>query len=159
MNDSFLVRVLNRVANPYEKFEPLPNRELLPVAIIGNAKTFHIFHDEERPSGFRRPTIKDFGDVRMIHQRQGLPFSFKPRDHRPGIHSQLDDLKSDAAVDRFLLVRQINYSATAFADRLQKSIVPDLLTSIPDQAGSFPLLLNNRLIVRQRVAMGSQPKE
>src|SRR6266478_3288695 len=139
MNDSFLVRMLNRVANLYEQFEPLPNRELLPVAIIGNAKPFHIFHDEERPSGFGRPTIKDFGNVRMIHQRQGLPFSFKPRDHRPGIHSQLDDLKGDAAMDRLLLFRQINDSATAFADLLQKSIVPDLLTGGPEQTGSLPL--------------------
>jgi len=41
---------------------------------------------------FGRPCIENFGDVGMIHHRQGLPLRLEARHHLPGVPCQLDDL-------------------------------------------------------------------
>jgi hypothetical protein len=56
----------------------------------------------------------------MIHHRQRLPLRLEPRDHRLGVHAQLDDLQRDAAAHGFGLLGDIDHAATAFAHFLQQ---------------------------------------
>ena len=43
----------------------------------------------------------------------------------PGVHAQFDDLQGDAAAHRFLLLRQIDDPAPAFADLLKQAVSAD----------------------------------
>ena len=92
MNDSFLMSVLNRLANLNEQFEPLARGKFLLVAVIGDFHPADQFHDKVRAARFRRAGVKHLRDVRMVHQRQCLTLGFKARDHRFGIHAEFDDL-------------------------------------------------------------------
>ena len=122
MNDAFLVRVLNGPANLHEQIKPIMGGKVVLVAVIGDFDAAHQFHDKKRPARDRRARVQDPGNVRMIHQGQGLPFRLKPGDDRLGIHAQLDDLEGDSAPNGFLLFGHINHAATAFADLLQKFV-------------------------------------
>src|SRR5581483_7340287 len=53
MDNSLLVRVLDRMADLAEQIEPLPDAELMLVAIIGDPYPAHQFHHEKRAPGFR----------------------------------------------------------------------------------------------------------
>jgi hypothetical protein len=64
----------------------------------------------------------------MVHQRQRLPFGFKPRDHLFGIHAELDNLQRDAAPHRFLLLGHVNHAAAAFAELLEEFVLADSAT-------------------------------
>ena len=57
--------------------------------------------------------------------RQCLSFRFKSRHHRARVHAQLDDFQRHTAANRLFLIRDINHSATAFADFLADFIRPD----------------------------------
>jgi hypothetical protein len=58
----------------------------------------------------------------MIHQRQRPAFSFKPRNHTPGIHARLDDFESYLSVRGKFLLGHEHDSAAALADLLQQLI-------------------------------------
>src|SRR5262245_40219561 len=81
------------------------------------------FGGDYRPiSGSRGALLKKLRDVRMIHQRQGLPFRFEASDDALGVHAQFDDLERDAAADRLFLFRHIDHAAPALADLLKQLV-------------------------------------
>ena len=55
----------------------------------------------------------------------GLTFGFKPCDDLPGVHSQLDDLESHLAADRFELLRVEDRAHPTFADLFQQFVGTD----------------------------------
>jgi hypothetical protein len=79
----------------------------------------------------------------MIHHGQGLPFRFKARDHRFGVHSELNDLESDTAANRFGLFRDVNDSAAALANLLKQFVAPNRVASFSNdgkaKVGPAPL--------------------
>ncbi len=77
MDDSLLMRMLNRLANLNEKFQPLAGRQGMLIAVFGDLDATNEFHDEIGPARFRRPGIEHLGDVGMIHQRERLSFGLK----------------------------------------------------------------------------------
>ena len=99
MDDSFLVRVLHGVADLDEQFQPLVDGQVVLVAIRGDWDAADQFHHEVGAARVGRPGIEHAGDVRVVHQRQGLPLGFEPGDDLPGIHARLDDLERDAAAN------------------------------------------------------------
>jgi hypothetical protein len=81
MNDALLMRVLNRLANLGTNSPSRCRRgQRVLVAVVGDPDAADQFHHEVGPTGLRRPGIEHLGDVRMIHQRQRLPFCLEPGD-------------------------------------------------------------------------------
>ena len=95
MDDALLMRVLDRLADLDEQIQPFLGGELVLVAVLRDADAPHQFHHEIWPAQIGGARIQHLGDVRMIHHRQRLPLRLEPRDHRLGVHPQLDDLQRD----------------------------------------------------------------
>src|ERR1035441_7332326 len=97
------------------------------VAVVGNPDALDQFHDEVGPAVVGRPGIEDLGDVRMVHEGQGLPLGLEAGDNRYGVHTQLDYLEGDTAANRLSLLGHIDYSAAALADPFEQLVVADAL--------------------------------
>ncbi|HMJ91277.1 MAG TPA: hypothetical protein VK530_15760 [Candidatus Acidoferrum sp.] len=132
MDDAFLMRVLDGLADLNEKLQPFLGGQRMLVAVIGNLDTANKFHDEIRTPRVSRSGIENLRDVGVIHHRQRLPLRLKTGDDTFGVHARFDDLQSDAATNRFFLFRHEDNPAASFADLLQQLVVADAV------AGLFP---------------------
>jgi hypothetical protein len=88
---------------------------------------------DKLPARIGGARIQDPGDVRMVHEGQGLALGLKTRDDLPGVHAQLDDLEGDAAMDRLLLLGHIDHSAAAFTDLLEELVAADAVSGLFDR--------------------------
>jgi hypothetical protein len=122
VDDPLLVGVLNGLADLDEKIQPLAGRQLVLVAELCDRNASHQFHHEVGPAGVGRAGVEHLGDVRMVHQREGLALGLEAGDHLPGVHPQLDDLEGDLAADRLPLFGQPDRAAAAFAQGLQQFV-------------------------------------
>ena len=66
--------------------------------------------------------VQHSGDVRVLHEGQGLALRFKPSDHLPGVHARLDDFEGHLAPDRRLLFGHVDNAKPALADLFQNSV-------------------------------------
>src|SRR5262245_12762999 len=130
MDDAFLMRVLDRVAGLNQQFETIIGGKLVLVAVVGDFDAADEFHDEVGTAGFSRARVENFGDVWMIHHREGLALCFETGDDTPGVHAELDDFESDASADWFLLLSHINNAATTFAELLEKFVAADFVAGL-----------------------------
>ena len=131
MDDGFLVRVLHAFAGLNEEFEPVPDLELLLIAILRNRQPGHVLHHEVRLALWRRPGVKHLGDGRMIHDRQRLPLRLEALHDRLVVHPGLDQLQRDLPPHRGSLFGQPDLAHAAFtklADEL-KTLRKDLSRS------------------------------
>lgn len=80
-------------------------------------------HDEVGPTGAARATVEHAGDVRMIHQGQCLPLRLEAGDDLPGVHTGLDGLQRDQALDRLGLPGHPNGAHAPFADLFQELVM------------------------------------
>ena len=119
MDDSLLVRMLHGVADLNKQLQPFLHAQPVLVTVLGDLDTIDQFHHEVRPARVGGAGIEDSGDIRMIHQGQGLALGLEPCDHIPCIHTQLDNLKGDAAANRLFLLGHIDDAATAFPKLLE----------------------------------------
>jgi hypothetical protein len=120
MDHSLLMRVLNPAANAGEKLKALPDGKLVPVAEGGQRKAFDELHDEERASECGRAGIVNLGDVRMLHEREGLSLRFKTGDNFARVHARFDDLQGERPPNRFMLESTENDPKSAFPDFLKE---------------------------------------
>ena len=122
MQDGFLVRVLHRVAHRDEQVQALAESELVRVAVLGDRHALDQLHDEVRPAAGRRSGVEHGGDVRVIHQREGLPLGLEPRDDLAAVHPRLDDLERHFTPDRFCLLSLPDDPKAAPAQFLQQPV-------------------------------------
>ena len=101
----FLMCVLHGLANMGEQLQPLTNAQVMPITEIGDGNAADQFHHKVRPARLGGATVKYLGNVRVIHQRQGLPLGLKTGHHLPGIHARFDDLQRHLAANRLLSAR------------------------------------------------------
>ena len=78
------------------------------------------------------------GDVRMIHHRQRLPLGLEASDDLARIHAGLDDLERHAALDRVLLVGDVNQAHAAFTDPFQQLVRADHRARAVSRPGRVP---------------------
>ena len=71
------------------------------------------------------PGVEDLGDVRVVHQGQGLPLGLEPGDHLPRVHPRLDHLQGDPPADRLGLLGHEHHAHPALADLLQQLVRAD----------------------------------
>src|SRR5262249_31566115 len=145
MDNSLLMRMLDRVADLDEQFQTGGDWEGTPVAIVGDLNTLHQFHDKIGPPAVSCAGVEDVSDVGMVHQSQRLPLGLKACDHAFGVHSRLYDLECDTPADGLLLLRHEDDAASTLADLLQQLVpahpVPELL---PDGECLTPFRLDRR---------------
>ena len=141
VNHTLMVRMLHGLAHLPEQSQPLVDRKLVAIAVIRDRLAAHQLHHEIEPAGLGRARVEDPGDVRMLHQRQGLPLGLEARDHLPRVHAQLDDLQRHAPLHRRFLLGHEDRAETALADQLQQLVAPD------DRAGA---LADRRACARTR---------
>jgi hypothetical protein len=60
------MRVLDGLADRYEKLEALAGSELVGVAVFGDRYAVHQFHDEVGPAAVAGTGVEDSGDVRVV---------------------------------------------------------------------------------------------
>ena len=83
MDDPLLMRVLHRVTDVHEQFEPILRREAVLVAVLRDRDALDQLHHEVRPAAIRRAGIEHARNIRMIHHRQRLPLRLEAGDHLP----------------------------------------------------------------------------
>src|ERR1039458_5704731 len=139
--------------NTSARFPMLPHGQLVLVAIIRDGHAGDILHHEVGPALRRGAGVEDFGDGRVVHERQRLPLGFEARHHFARIHARLDQLDSDAPANRLLLLGQPHLTHAALADQLEQTIGTDyraggrltrsdragdeLLFAVPRDCGAF----------------------
>ena len=125
VDDSLLMGVLHRLAHGNEELQAFFQRELVPVAVVGDRLAVDQFHDKVGPARFRAAGVEDLGDVRMVHHRQGLPLGLEAGQNLPRVHARLDDLQRHPPADRLFLVGKIDSSKTAFAQHAEQFVRAD----------------------------------
>src|SRR5262249_38494978 len=118
VDDSFLVGVLDRLANRDEQLQALARRQVVVVAVFRNGDAVDQLHGEVGPAGRRGAGIEYARDMLVIHQRQRLTLRLETGNDLGGVHPRLDDLEGDAAAHRLLLLGHVNKAKAAFADSL-----------------------------------------
>ena len=151
VQDSALVRVINRPADWNQQADPRTNREVALVAIADDGSARDEFHDEERPAEFGRAAVKHRGDIRMIHHRQGLALRFEAGQDLARVHARFDQLDRDLAANGLRLLRQPDAPHPAGADVLEQRVA-----SADDGAGLGLLL--PRTISDDRLAAGGRTR-
>ena len=104
---------------------PLAHGELVLVAVGSDGDAGDVLHGEVGTAFGRRPGVEDLGDGRVVHQRQGLALGFEARDNLARVHAGLDELDSDAAAHRLLLLRQPDLTHSALTDQFEQLVGPD----------------------------------
>jgi hypothetical protein len=125
MDDPFLMRVLDGVADGDEERDALVGRELLVIAVVGDLHSANELHHEIGPPVLCRAGVENFRDVRVIHHRERLPLLLEARDHFLRIHSHLDDLERYASAHRVFLVGHPHHPEAAFTDLLAQFVRAD----------------------------------
>jgi hypothetical protein len=108
--------VLDGLTDASEQFEAFPDAHLRLIAKSGQRESVDQFHDEEGSVISSHAAVDHAGDVRMLHQRQGLPFLFKTLNYRLGVHTRLDQFESHLSLDRFGLFGHPDLTHTPFSD-------------------------------------------
>ena len=92
VNDALHVGMLNEW-RLYHEMQPLARIQTIVVTEFGDRNTFHVLHDEERPSIIGRPGVIDRRDIGMIQDGECLSLRLESRDDGYRVHSGLDDLQ------------------------------------------------------------------
>src|SRR5262249_25684830 len=68
---------------------------------------------------------EDLGDMRMVHECQGLTLGLEPGEDGSRVHSRLDELEGNLALDGVDLLGEIDGTHTAFTDFLTELVAAD----------------------------------
>src|SRR5262245_59270046 len=114
--------MLDRVADLHEQIQPLSGGKIFLMAELSVAAPRYHFNTKLRRPTYLPPPSEHLCNIRMLHQRQRLPFSLEAGDHFLSVHAQLNNLEGDPAADRLGLLGHINDPATALADLLEQFV-------------------------------------
>jgi hypothetical protein len=115
------------VADFDEKIEAILCLHLLLTTAVGDPDVTHQLFREVGASLIGGACIEYLGDVGVIHEGQCLLFSLEAGDDLFCVHDQFDDLKRDAAADRFSLFGDIDHAIATFTDAFEQ-----LVTTCPE---------------------------
>ena len=147
VDNAFLVRVLDSLADTHKEIQPLLDIQTLAVAMVGDGDAGHMLHNEVRPTIIAHARVEDLGHARVVHHRQGLTLGLESGDNLLRIHAQLDELQCDTAADRLGLLSEIDDAHPPLSDLLEDSVRADTRGTI----GGTPWLAK-RLVVRASLA-------
>ncbi len=116
------VGVLHGLADRYEECETLGDGQAGVVAILGEGDALDVLHDEERPARLGRAAVQHLGDVRVVHQSQGLPLRLEPGQHGPRVHSRPDELECHDPPNRLCLLGLPDRAHSPCANLLEQPV-------------------------------------
>ena len=92
--------VLDSGADAAEQLQPLPGRQAVAVAVLGDGEPLDVLHDEIGPPLRCGVGVEDPRHVGMVHQGQRLALGLEAGDDLVRVHADLDELQGDAAPGR-----------------------------------------------------------
>jgi hypothetical protein len=95
------------------------------VAVIRDLDTAHEFHDEVGPPRGSRPGIEHPGNIRVLHDGQGLALGLEAGNDRFGVHARSEHFQGDRATHRFFLLGLKDRAHSSFANFLEQPVWPD----------------------------------
>ena len=134
MDDPLLMGVLDAAAHLDEQLQPLPRGKTLIVAVPGDRRPLDQLHDEVGPAGVGCAGVEHAGDVRVVHQRQGLALGLEAGDDLRALHARLEDLERDGPADGLALLGLVHPAEAAFADELDQRV----MALVPTAADTDP---------------------
>src|ERR1700722_20394332 len=93
MNDRLLMRVQHAIADSYEKFQAIADFELMLIAVGGDRNALYVLHHKIRLAVGSGPSVEDFGDCRVVHDRERLAFRLKALQHGLIVNSGADQFE------------------------------------------------------------------
>ena len=130
MDDPLLMGMLHRLADGDEQLQPLAQREVAFIAILGDGDALNQLHHEVGPAGVGGAGVQHLGDVAVVHQGQGLLFCLEAGNDLRLSMPAFRILSATAPPHRLLLLGQEHHAKTAFADLLQQLVGANLGTSL-----------------------------
>jgi hypothetical protein len=118
VDDSFLVRVLHRLADRDEQLEARPRGEFGGVAVVGDGHALDELHDEVGLALLGGAGVEDLGDAGVVHAGQSLALLLEAGDQSGGVEAQADHLEGDAALHGLVLVSDPDLAHAADAQAL-----------------------------------------
>ncbi len=126
VNDPFLVSVLNSLADLNEQVQAFADGQLVLVAIVGDRDAANQLHHEIGTPRSGGAGVEDTGNMRMVHEGQGLALGLEAGNHLFAIHAGLDDLQRQPPADGLSLLGQEHQPHAALADLLEQLIGTNL---------------------------------
>src|SRR5688500_14994786 len=106
------MRMLQRLADCDEEFEPFRRGEIRLFAVFSDLDASHQLHDEVGTSILRRARIEHFGDIRMIHHGERLTLLLEAGNDFPRVHPEFDNLERYPTPHRTFLFGNPNGAET-----------------------------------------------
>jgi hypothetical protein len=125
VDDGFLMRVLDSVADVHEQLQPLAGAEAMIVAPGCDGHSCDVLHDKVGRARRGGAGIKHLGDGRVVHKGEGLALGLEAGDHFAAVQSGLHQFENDAPAHGFFLLGRPDLPHAAFPDLLQQVIAAD----------------------------------
>ena len=122
MDDRLLMSMLHSLTDLGEKCQPFFDRQAMLIAVRRDGEAGHVLHDEKRAPFRRGPCVENFGDVGMLHERQGLTLRLESRHDSAGVHAHLNQLECDSAMKGRGLFGAPDLSHAADAEHLNEPV-------------------------------------
>ncbi len=156
MDDALLMCMLHGRADPAEQVQTLEQPQVVLVAVTRERDALDQLHHEERPAAFGRPGVEELGDVRVVHERQGLPLRLEPGQHGLRVEPRLDQLERHCALHWFGLLGEIDRAHAPLADLLAQLVTPADNTVDERTRRPWFLLMAGRLFATDRRRAGTE---
>jgi hypothetical protein len=109
----------------HEQPQPLDHAQLALIAVAQQRHTVDVLHDQERAAIVGEARVEDARDMRMVEQRQRLPFHGEARQHFLAVHAWPDQLDRDLSHDRLPLLGEEHRTHAAGAEMTQHAVGTD----------------------------------
>ena len=122
MNDPLLVGMLHGLTDRDEQLQPGLQGKPLLVAVVRDRHALGRAPSRRTADCSRGAAVEDAGDVGVIHQGQRLTLGVEPGQDGARIHTDLDQLESDLALDRLDLIGAVDGAHPAFAEDVSERV-------------------------------------
>jgi len=127
VDDALLMGVVDGQRYLAKEAKPLTDPQVVPIAVLVDREPGHELHDEVGAALLGASSVEDLGDIRVVHQCQGLLLGFEAADRVLRTNTLLDDLERYLPPHRLVLFREVDNAHTARAKTTQDLVGADAL--------------------------------
>jgi hypothetical protein len=125
VDDAALVRVLDGLADGDEEAEAGWDVEMGGIAVLRDGDAVDELHDEVEAAGVGGSGVERTGNEGVVHEGERLALGLEAGDGLLGVHSGLDDLEGDLALDGMELLGAANDAHAAAAESTEDPVGTD----------------------------------
>jgi hypothetical protein len=129
----------------------------LLVGVLRDRHAADQLHDEVGAAAVVGAGVDHSRDVRVVHQREGLPLGLEAGDHLLGVHAQLDELQREFAADLVALFDAIDLAHPALAESFEDAVAANAFGRLLQQAagaGDGAVTVGGGVVVTRFVRWG-----